>query len=168
MLGSLARSWKGAALAAALFVLAGVVVCLRCSSSRPRGPDQMLFVCLHDGTRFLAPAVGRSGGPPKCPKCGGTTIVARVFECSNGHLFVGYLERPPSPDTVKTDDDYARYSPLLLRPGIDEEWTPGSAGRIPLCPVCKGAMKRPIVDFAGIELEGIHMGKLPAPVEDSK
>jgi len=158
MLGNLGKSWVGGIVAVAVIAVAGFLL-WRSTGGGPPGlgaAGDVLYVCPKDGTRLLAPA---KPPPPKCTKCGGDTVVARVFECHKGHIFVGFLERPPAPDTVKAADEYSRHMPLVLRPGKDTDWAPG---RAPVCPVCGLGMKRPVLALDKLKLDDIKMGKLPA------
>lgn len=163
MLGNLGKGWVGAVVAVVLIAVAGALM-WRQMAGGPAGPGMMgdvVRVCLKDGTRFLGPA-DPADAKGKCPKCGGETVVARVFECHKGHTFIGFLERPPAPDAVKTDDVYAQHQPLLLRPGVDGEWVPGGAGSGPQCPVCGVGMKRAVLALKALKLDDIKCGELPA------
>jgi len=163
MLGKLGKSWAGAAIAVAVIAVAAFLIWRGLSGGGPPAgrTGDVLWVCPVDGERLLGPAAKPGGPPPACPKCSGEMVVARVFECQKGHLFVGYLEKPADPASAKTDDEYKKHQPRSLRPGLDKEWTAGGAG-LPKCPVCRTGMKRPIVDVASLKLEDVQMGKLPA------
>ena len=140
------------------------------SSRRPAlsGADgQVVIVCLKEGAKHLASAPALGQPAPKCPQCGGECAVARVFECHRGHLFIGFLERPPAGD-ASSEDVYARHLPLLLRPGLDKEWTPGGAGKSPQCPACKMGIKRSVTDVSALKLDAIHMGALTTAGESAK
>jgi hypothetical protein len=165
MLGALGKNPAVGIAAGVLIVLAGSCALCR-PSRRPQvgsGAGQVVVVCLKEGTRFLAPAPGPREAAPKCPTCGGESAVGRVFECPRGHLFVGFLEKPPATDAPKGGDDYAAHLPLLRRPGLDADWTPGGAGRSPACPVCQLGIQRALADLTGLKLEDIQMGALTAP-----
>ncbi len=166
MLGPLGRNPAVGIAAAVLILIVGAFALCRSSGPEPlsAGQGQVICVCLKEGTKALCdpPDVGEAPAP--CPECGSERAVARVFECHRGHLFIGYLERPPAPESkaAKGKDAYAQHLPLLLRPGLDEEWTPGGSGKGPLCPVCKVGVKRPVTRLQGMDLSKIHMGALPA------
>ena len=162
MLGSLGKSWVGGIVAVVLIVVAGALIWRHMSGgpSEPGTTGEVLRVCLADGGKFLAPAAKPGGQEPQCPKCGGETVVARVFECHKGHVFVGYLERPADPASAQTDDPYKQHQPRWLRPGKDKAFVAGGAGA-PVCPVCGVGMKRPVSDLKTAKLEDIKMGALP-------
>jgi len=161
MLGNLGKGWVGGVVAVVLIAVAGGLMWRSCSESTPRmGAGEVVRICLKDGTRFLGPA-DPGAVDAKCPKCGGETVIARIFECHKGHIFVGFLERPPAPDSVKTDDVYAQHQPLLLRPGVDDEWAPGGTGEGPQCPECGTPMKRAVLSVKDIKLDSIQCGELP-------
>jgi hypothetical protein len=127
----------------------------------PGVSDQVVRVCLKCGNKFLAPATDPKAGPPACPKDGGTTVVARLFVCPKGHTFVGYLEKKADPAAAKTEDPYAAHMPLLLRPGLDTEWTAGGGGQSPVCPECQMPMQGPVSDVSNVKLDEVKMGELP-------
>lgn len=160
MLGKLGKSWIGIAVAAALAAVAVVLMWQQMGGDPPPGVQGgQLRVCLSAGHRFLAEA--KAPEATKCPECGGETVVARVFECLKGHVFVGYLEKPADPAAAQTDDEYKKHMPRMMRPGFDKTWPPGGSGQ-PTCPVCKTGMKRPVLDVASLKLDDIKMGALPA------
>ena len=163
MLGSLGKSWVGGVVAAALIIVGGLLLWRHLSGSTPQlgTTGDVLLVCPKDGERLVGPAPKPGVPPPACPKCGGEMVVARVFECHKGHIFVGYLEKPPDPASAQTDDVYKKHMPRLLRPGKDKAFVAGGAGS-PVCPVCGVGMKRPVMSFEGVKLEDVKMGALPA------
>ena len=163
MLGSLGKSWVGGVIAAVLIIVGGLLLWRHLSGSTPQlgTTGDVLLVCPKDGERLVAPAPKPGVPPPKCPKCGGEMVVARVFECHKGHTFIGYLEKPPDPAGAKTDDPYRQHQPRWLRPGKDNAFVAGGAGS-PVCPVCGVGMKRPVPDVKALKLEDVKMGALPA------
>ncbi len=169
MLGTAGKNPLVGIAAAALVLVVGYFALCR-SSQRPlaAGDSQVVRVCLKEGHKFLTDAPEPGEAAPKCPACGGESVLAVVFECHRGHLFVGFLQKPPSADAAEAADEYAKHLPLLLRPGLDKEWTPGGAGKSPLCPVCKVGIKRSATKLKDIKLDDIHMGALAAPGGGSK
>ena len=172
MLGQAGKNPLVGIAAAALVLVVGYFALCR-SSQRPlaAGDSQTVRACLKEGHKFLADAPAPAEAAPKCPTCGGESALGLVFECQRGHLFVGFLEKPPSATeptaakAKKATDEYARNLPLLLRPGLDKTWAPGGAGKSPVCPVCGLGIRRPVTNFKGVSLDDIHMGSLPASGE---